>query len=204
MSRITCVTLALALLAANPASAQTAAPASAGNAGLGGPVVAGVCLLSREAIFANAKIGVAASTRLKQISDEAQVEVDAQRKPVDADVQAFQKEAAKLTPEQRTTRQQALATRLQPVQQLAAQRSREIEATRNKGLQQISTEAQPVIAQVYRQRGCGLLIDRSTVMGGNFANDLTADVVKGLDAKVTTISLNRETLPPVAEGATRP
>ncbi len=98
MSRTTCVSLALALLAANPASAQTAAPAGAGNAGLGGPVVAGVCLLSREAIFANAKIGVAASTRLKQISDEAQVEVDAQRKPVDADLQAFQKEAAKLTP----------------------------------------------------------------------------------------------------------
>lgn len=27
------------------------------------------------------------------------------------------------------------------------------------------------------------------------ANDLTADVVKGLNAKITTITFNRETLP---------
>ncbi len=61
-----------------------------------------------------------------------------------------------------------------------------------------------MIAQVYRQHGCGLLLDRGTVMGGNFANDLTADVVKGLDAKVSTITLNRETLPPVSESAAKP
>ena len=74
-------------------------------------------------------------------------------------------------------------------------RGREIEATRAKVLAQIATHAQPVIATVYGQHKCGLLIDRNSVLGGNMANDLTPDVVKALDASISTITFNRETLP---------
>jgi Skp family chaperone for outer membrane proteins len=175
---------------ASPAFAQ--APA---QPGLGGTPVAGVCLLSREAIFTNAKIGIAASARLKQLSDEAQAEIDADRKPIDADVQAFQAEAAKLSVEQRKARERALEPRLRAVQIKAQQRSREIDATRAKALERISAETQPVIAQVYKARNCGLLIDRTSVLGGNMTNDLTAAVVQGLDARISTISFGRELLP---------
>jgi Skp family chaperone for outer membrane proteins len=185
-----------AMAQALPTVGQTA-PATQGQP-LGGPLVAGVCLLSREALFSNAKISLAASARLKQLSDAAQVEVDAKRKPIDADLEAFEQGAAKLPADQREQRRQALATRLQPVQELIAQRNREIEATRAKALARISSEAQPVIALVYGQHKCGLLVDRTMVLGGNFGNDLTADVVHALDAKVATISFEREILPPPA------
>ena len=59
----------------------------------------------------------------------------------------------------------------------------------------IAEMAQPVIANVYKSRGCGLLLDRNAVLGGNMSNDLTAAVVQGLDASVTTISFERENLP---------
>ncbi len=188
------VLLPLVIVAASvtPVAAQTP-PAS--TQPLGGPVIPGVCLLSREAIYANAAVGKAASARLAQLAQEAQAEVDAERKPLDTDLQAFQAEAAKLTPAQRTQREQALQPRLQSVQAKTQQRTREIEATRAKALAQIAGYAQPVVAQVYAQRKCGLLIDRTSVLGGNMANDLTPDVVKGLDAKITTITFNRETLP---------
>jgi Skp family chaperone for outer membrane proteins len=166
-----------------PAFAQTA-PATAS---LGGPIVPGVCLLSREAIFANAAIGKAASARLKKMSDDAQAEIAAERAPIEADLKAFQAEAAKLTPEQRRTRDQALTARLQPLQAKAQQRSSAIEAARAREMQQIADTAQPVIAAVYQQKKCGLLFDRNSALGGNFANDLTADVVRGLDAKSGTV-----------------
>lgn len=194
MYRILSLTILAAI--ATPAGAQTAASSPpATQQGLGGPVVAGVCLLSREAVFSNAKIGVAATTRLQQLATEAQ-----------ADVTAFRTESARLTAEQRQTREQALAARLAPVQAKAQLRSREIDATRAKALERISTEAQPVIAQVYRQRNCGLLLDRSSALGGNFANDLTAAVVQALDARISTITFNREILPatpPAAPSAPR-
>ena len=173
-----------------PSFAQAAPAAEA----LGGPIVPGICLLSRQAIFANAKIGLAADARLRQLTSEAQAEIDADRVPIETDLKAFQAESAKLTPEQRATRERALNARLQPVQAKAQRRGQEIEATRSKALQRVAAEAQPVLAQAYAARKCGLLIDRNSVLGGNLGNDLTADVVKGLDAKITTITFNRETV----------
>jgi len=192
--------LALVTVSASPALAQQAAPAAPAAQPLGGPAIPGLCLLSRQAIFANAAVGKAATARLQQLAQEAQTEVDAERKPLDTDIKTFQAEAAKLTPAQRTQREQALQPRLQAVQVKTQQRSREIEATREKAMATIAGYAQSVIAQVYTQHKCGLLVDRNSVLGGNMSGDLTPDVVKGLDARVTTISFNRETLPaqPVA------
>jgi Skp family chaperone for outer membrane proteins len=195
--------LLFVLSAAPVAQAQApAAPSSVGPT-LGGPLVPGVCLLSREAVFANAAVAKAVAARLLQLSNEAQGEVDTLRKPIDTDLNAYRTEAPRLTPEQRQAREQALGARLQPVQALAAQRSREIEATRAKALERISTEAQPLIAQAYRQKNCGLLLNRGMVLAGNYTNDLTAAVVQALDAKITTFSFNREILPAAAAAPAR-
>lgn len=166
---------------------QSPAPSQA----LGGPVVAGVCLLSREAIFANAAVGKAASARLQELTRTAQAEIDAQRTPIETEARALEGQADNAANQ---PRRQALATRFQTLQSQAAHVGREIEATRAKALERISTEAQPVIAQVYGQKNCGLLFDRNSALGGNFANDLTADVVRGLDARIQTITFERERL----------
>jgi hypothetical protein len=62
-------------------------------------------------------------------------------------------------------------------------------------MERIGAAAQPVVASVYQQKGCGLLLDRGVVLGGNMANDLTPAVVQGLDAKMSTISFDLERLP---------
>jgi Skp family chaperone for outer membrane proteins len=187
-------TFAAILLAGIPAAAAYA-QSNDTNPPLGGPVVSGVCFLSREAIFANAKVGKAASARLKQLADQAQSEIEAERKPVDADVQAYRAQAASLTADQRQSREQALGQRLQKVQEDQALRGRQLEATRVKAMGQIAQYAQPVISETYRSKSCGVLLDRNAVLGGNMTNDLTPLVVQGLDTKVTTISFNLEQLP---------
>lgn len=188
--------LVAAMSVVGTAHGQTATPSAAPAAqGLGGPVIPGLCLLSRQAVLANARVAKAAATRLQTLTEEAQREIDAERKPVDTDIQAFNAEEAKLTTEQRQSRQQALQARLQPIEVKARQRSGEIDATRARALERISTELQPVVAQVYKQRNCGMLVDRTSVIGGNMTNDLTLAVTQALDAKVSTITFNRETLP---------
>ncbi|GGA31947.1 OmpH family outer membrane protein [Dyella nitratireducens] len=187
--------LAAMLLAVVPAAAVQAQSSGDSNPPLGGPAISGVCYLSREAIFANAKVGKAASVRLKQLTEQAQSEIDAERKPIDADVQTYRSQAASLSADQRQSREQALGQRMQKVQEDQALRSRELEATRVKAMGQIAQYAQPVITDVYRSKSCGLLLDRNAVLGGNMANDLTPAVVQGLDSKVTTISFNLEQLP---------
>jgi len=178
----------LLILAATPALAQT------GSTFIG-PPVAGVCLLSQQAVFANAKVGVAFAARLKQLADQAQAELDAERIPLEADAKALAADT-KLKPAEKASRTQALTTRAQALQQKAALRQRELEATRQKVLTRLSAEENPVLAQVFKAHNCGLLFDRNTVLGGNMSGDLTAEVVRGLDARITTITFDRETLPP--------
>lgn len=195
---------ALLLSTVSAASAQTVGggrptgPAPAAPVGqpasqpLGGPVVAGVCLLSREAIFANAAIGKAASTRLQELTRTAQAEIDQQRTPIETEAKALEGQPDNA---QNKQKREQLAQRWQTLQRQAAHNGREIEATRAKALERIAGETQPIIAQVYGQKKCGLLFDRGATLGGNFANDLTADVVRGLDAKIQTITFERERLP---------
>ncbi len=193
----------LAAACAAPAFAQTPAPADSDAATLGGPQIAGLCSLSQQAVFANAKVGAAASARLKQLSDQSQAEINAERTSIETDAKALEAQRASLKPADLKQKQQALAIRIKALQDKAALRSREIEATREKTLARITTELRPVIAQVYGARSCGLLIDRNSILGGNMAGDLTAAVVQGLDAKITTISFDREALAAAATAASR-
>lgn len=186
--------LLAALCVLAPVAAAAQAPATPAPS-LGGALVPGVCLLSQQGVIANAKVGLAATARLKQLAEQAQVEVDADRKPIEADAQALESQRATLKPADLQQRQQAVTARLQALQQKAAQRSREIEATRQKALARIATEAQPVIAQIYKTHSCGLLMDRSAILGGNMGGDLTAAVVQGLDGKIATLTFDREALP---------
>jgi Skp family chaperone for outer membrane proteins len=190
------IAVSLLAVSAGSASAQTGTTPP-----LGGPALPGICLLSQQAVLTNAKVGVAATARLRQLADQVQAEINAARAPLVSEAQALKAQQASLKPADFQARQQSLATRAQALQQTVAQRQREIEATRQKALDRIANEAQPVIAAAYKARGCGLLFDRNVVLGGNMSVDLTPAVVQGLDAKITTITFEREILPPQAAPA---
>lgn len=181
--------LAAVASAAVPAVAQQAAQP------LGGPVIPGVCLLSREAVFANAAAGKAASARLQELAAAAQTEIEAERQPLEAELRALESQPDNAARRQRA---EALAGQWQTLQQKAAHAGQEVEATRVKAMERIANEAQPAIAQVYATKSCGLLLDRNSALGGNFANDLTAEVVQALDSRLSTITFERERLPQAA------
>ena len=89
MNRLKVAACAVLAMSGASVGAWAAEPAGAGQTELGGPAVAGVCLLSQQAVLANAKAGVAASARLKQLADQAQAEVDGERGPIQADAKAL-------------------------------------------------------------------------------------------------------------------
>ncbi|BFI95036.1 MAG: hypothetical protein RSP_05460 [Rhodanobacter sp.] len=171
-----------------------AATAPAANTLEGNPVP-GVCMLSREAVFAQSKVGQAASERLKSLAEQQQSLLESQRKPLEADIQAFQQKSTSLTESQRQQLGQALQQRMQAFQAQAGQLEQRIQLTRGKVMEQIGQQAQPVVNSAYNSHHCGLLLNRDAVLGGNTSNDLTSDVVSGLDAKITSLNFNLEPLP---------
>ncbi|HET6432920.1 OmpH family outer membrane protein [Dyella sp.] len=186
--------LLASLVAVTGLAALPVSPARAADT-LGGSPVAGVCMLSREAVFAQSKVGQAASQRLKQLADQSNSELENQRKPIESDIQAFQQKAESLTEAQRKEQGSALQMRMQGFQAHAGQTNQRIQLTRAKIMQRIGQEAEPIVSSTYKNHNCGLLLDRDSVLGGNMTNDLTPDVVKGLDAKITTLNFGLEPLP---------
>lgn len=184
--------LSVATLTGSGVSAQTAPAASPL---LGGPVIPGLCILGRDALFANAKVGQAATARLKALGDQAQAEIDREQSPLDAEIKALEAQAKTLPAAQLQEKRSALAARMDALQRKAARRSREIELTRQKAADRITAEAEPVVAQIYKSRGCGALISREAVMGANPAMDITVATIAALDARVTTLTFDREILP---------
>jgi Skp family chaperone for outer membrane proteins len=162
---------------------------------LGGTPISGVCLLSREAIFAQAKVGEVASKRLSDLAEQARSQLESQRAPLDTDIKNFQAKESSLSEAQRKQQGSALQGRMQAFQTQATGLNQRIQLTRSKIMQQIGQEAQPIVASSYKSHKCGLLLNRDAVLAGNMANDLTSDVVQGLDRKITTISFNLEPLP---------
>lgn len=186
--------LVASLIAVTGLSAVTVSPARAAD-DFGGKPVAGLCLLSREAVFAQAKVGKAAAQRLEQLTSQARSQVATLRKPLEAEIQSFQKKSASLSDAQRQQQGSALQERMQALQAQARELAERVQLTQAKALQRIGQDAQPIIASSYKSHQCGLLLNRDSVFGGNMANDLTPDVVQGLDRKITTISFNLEPLP---------
>lgn len=173
-----------------------------------GTPVAGVCLLSREAVFAQSKVGQAASTRLKQLGDMQRSQLENERKPLQAQAESFQQKESSLSEAERKKQGSALQDRAQMFKAQVGSVSQRIQLTRAKVIERIGHDAQPVIASAYSAHHCGLLLNRDVVLAGNMTNDLTADVVKGLDRKTTTISFNLEPLPsntqqPTSSGPTK-
>jgi Skp family chaperone for outer membrane proteins len=184
------------------AAAHAAAPApAAGAASFGGPSIPGVCLLSQQAVFANAKVGQAASARLQQLAQQQEAALAPERTSLENDAKTLEGQRSTLPAAQFQQRQQALAERAQAFQSKVQRIEQQVQATRNKALQTVSQDEQPVAASVYKAHGCGVLFSRDSVLAGGQGMDLTADVVKGLDASITTITFDLE--PPPAQPAGR-
>lgn len=186
--------LAAALLAATGLSLAPLSSAHAADS-LGGNAVPGVCLLSREGVFAQSKVGQAAGQRLGQLAAQGRAQLDSQSKPLDTDLQSFRQKAASLSEAQRKQQGTALQERVRAFQSQAGELNQRVQLTRAKVMQRISEDAQPIVASAYQSHHCGLLLDRDSVLGGNMANDLTGEVVQGLDRKITTINFDLEPLP---------
>lgn len=161
----------------------------------GNKSVAGVCMLSRGAVLTDSKVGQVASTRLKQLAQQANGQLQAKSKPLDADVKKFRAGAKGMTEANRESQQKALQQRMQSLQRQAQQMKARVQITRSDVTKRIAAQLDPLVANVYKQRGCGILLDRDDVLGGNNRNDLTAAAISALNQKMSTISFNLSPLP---------
>jgi outer membrane protein len=203
-------TCAVAALAAGTAAfaqqagaARPAAPAAApaGPAVNHGPAVPGLCVLSVEAAIGGSTVGKHVDTRMQQIISQVNSELNGERTAIENESKSLDTQRATLDRTTLEQRASALQVRANALQRRAGQREREVAATEQKAVSRIGQEMEPVIRQVYQQRGCSVLLNRQAIVIANPAVDLTPAVVAGLNAKITQFAFDRERLDQAAAPA---
>jgi outer membrane protein len=188
-------TLALAALSSiaigTVASAQTAAPAVTA-----GPPIAGVCTFSPDRALLTSAVGMSVKARLEQIQQQSSAELTAEHNQL-LQEQASIEAAAKTTP------QDQLEQRVLGLRQRGAQwerkvnvREQEIQATGNKQYERIAAELDPIVKGLFAERHCSILLNSSSVVA-NLANpsmDVTPAAIQQLNARLTTLTFDREHL----------
>jgi Skp family chaperone for outer membrane proteins len=196
-----------ALTAGSSAFAQAAAPAaSAARTVTHGPPIAGMCIISVENAIGGSTVGHYVGTRMQQIMTQTNAELTGEKNAIDADAKALEAQRATLDQTTFEQRGSALQVRASALQRKAQQRDREVQATEQKAVGRIGQEMDPLIQQVYQQKGCSVLLQRTAVVIGNPAMDITPQVITALNGKLTQFAFDRERLdqPQANTGAAPP
>lgn len=179
---------AIATLAASAASAQNV-PSNPG------PVIPGVCSFSGERVLGTSTAGQALQSRMVQLYQEVQGELQPYATAIQTETQQLQQSAASLSEADRNTRIQALQTRDREFQQLQQTRANELRYTQSVQANAIDEAARPLVIAAYQERGCGVLLSGDAVAYINPAMDITDLVIQRLNAQLPTLSFNRMPVP---------
>jgi Skp family chaperone for outer membrane proteins len=186
---------ALALSALAPmASAQTSGGQPAQEPlTASGPAIGGMCVLSEQGLVAGSLVGKSVAARIQQLAQQADAEINGQATSLQNDEKAFESARASYSQEQLQQKAAALQGRERDLQRLAQQRNQELDATRQKRIGEVLTNALPIIRQQVQQHNCSVLLEGSqVVLAVNPSMDLTSAVIQGLNAKITTLTFDRE------------
>jgi outer membrane protein len=161
-----------------------------------------VCIISVEGAIGGSTVGKYVDTRMQQIVAQTNAELTGEKTSIDNDAKAL--DARRATLDQSTLEQQAsaLQVRANALQRKAQLRDREVSATEQKAVGRIGQEMSPLITQVYQQKNCSILFQRTAVVIANPAMDITPAVVTALNGKITQFAFDRERLDQAQVGAT--
>ncbi len=189
-----CASAAMAQ-AAKPAARPAAAPAAASPAPAAISLTAnvpGVCILQREALLGGSTVGKYVQTRLGQLQSQVQAELNGEGTTLQNDAKSLEAKKATLAPAAYQQQGAALQQRAEALQAKANQRDQELEATRQKALQRVWTEAVPLITDVVKAKNCAVVFDGNAIMVANNDMDVTPAVMTALNGKVQQFTFERE------------
>jgi outer membrane protein len=208
---LTALALILAAGAAQAATAPAARPAAAAAAPAGaaptpppGPAIPGVCVVSYERAVAESTAGAAFQTRMQQLTAQVEAELSPERTTIQNDGRTLEGQRATLPPDQFQQRAVALNTRIEQYSEKEQLRGQELEATRQKALQNIVAQINPLVISLYTAKNCSVVMEANSLIAVNPAMDLTSQVVAQLNTRLPSVTFDRERIAPQAAPAAAP
>jgi len=164
------------------ATAATVPAASAAN-----PAV--ILIVNTQQIFNESKVGQSIRAQLQDQAKKLQAEDK-------KGSEALQAEAKKLSEQRSILSADDFKQKVAVLEKKEADRQEKMRAKGdalqlgvNKARTDVEAAIRPIFAEVMKKNGATLLLDQSVVLAGGVDLDVTAEVLKALDAKITKIDV---------------
>lgn len=159
-----------------------------------------ILIVNTEQVFAQAKVGVSVRDQLQDLAKKLQAEDKKGQDAIEAEAKKLTEQRALLKPEDLQKKYEALQKKEADHQRKMRQKGQELQLGANKARSEIEAAIRPIFADIMKKNNATILLDQSVVLAGGVDLDVTAEVLKELDAKLTTISVKPVPLSEVAKG----
>jgi Skp family chaperone for outer membrane proteins len=173
---------------ASGSGAETASSSSFPSAGGGAPGALPdpvIAVLDRNAILVATKVGQDITRQMQTYTNQARDRLAGERRALEAEVRALQD--GNVPEAERAKRSAALQAREQRFMEASGREENILKASMAAAHGEVAKVMGPIVEQMTKERGVNMVLDRSAVMVSVSPDfDLTPDVIKALDAKMSS------------------
>lgn len=177
--------------------------------GLAAPALAqqNIAVINETRVLRESVVGQHIRTRLEAIGAEVRAELTAIGQPIQQQTEQLNVETASMTPQaiqQRPDLMQRIEVLNAQAQQFELERRRreqELAQTERQAMQPVYEALNPILEEVVASRNIDILVDRANLVFASPAVDISEPVIALLNARLTTVPVNRVRLPEGAPAA---
>lgn len=162
------------------ASATAQTPAAGPSAATSGTVVAGVCTYWNEKVLQTSAPGKGMNDRLKQIAQQIQADLVNDENNLGAE----QRRIEALPKDQIEAQAGPFREKVGAYQQKRQSRGQDLQYTQAHQTQRLGAELDPILNQLYLEKGCSILFERNQYLFANQAMDITDVAIQRLNTKM--------------------
>ncbi|MGB3809533.1 MAG: OmpH family outer membrane protein [Parvibaculum sp.] len=148
-----------------------------------------IVIVNSEQLFGQSKVGQNVRTQIQALAKKLQAEGKKSEDALKAEAKKLSEQRALLSEADFGKKVQAFEQKQQDLQRTMQEKGQELQLGSNKARGEIEAAIRPIFADVMKKHGANILLDQSVVLAGGVDLDVTAEVLKALDAKLTTVDV---------------
>tara|TARA_R110002110_G_scaffold29413_7_gene105085 strand:- start:6949 stop:7590 length:642 start_codon:yes stop_codon:yes gene_type:complete len=152
-----------------------------------GPAI--ILIVNTEAVFSQSKVGQSVRSQFEEQAKKLQAEGKKKDAALQADAKKLGDERALLSQEDLQKKVQALQKREAEFQQTMQSKGQALQMGLQRANAKIEAALRPIFADILKEKRGTVLFDQSVVLAGGADLDISAEVLKRLNEKMTTVEV---------------
>ncbi len=152
-----------------------------------------ILIVNSDQLFAQSKVGQNVREQIQTLSKKLQSDSLKAENNLKAEAKKLGEQRALLKEADFAKKVQAFQKKEQDTQKDLQERGQALQLGANVARNKVEEAIRPIFADVLKAHNANILLDQSTVLAGGVDLDVTAEIVKALDAKLTAVKVTPTT-----------